>query len=131
MFLVLGLITIVFGILVIFMVPDTPMTARFLSNDDKVALLEHVKINQTGIQNTHFHPGQLLEGLLDIGCWLLLTNVTLQLIGSGVVTAYSATILKSFGYTSKEAALLNAPCGVVNIIATMSNASFVRYYGHR
>lgn len=131
MFLVLGLITIVFGVLVIFMVPDTPMTARFLTNDDKVALLEHVKVNQTGIQNTHFHPGQLLEGLLDIGCWLLLINVTLQLCGSGVVTAYSATILKSFDYTSKEAALLNMPCGVVNIIATMSNAWFVRYYGHR
>lgn len=131
MFLVLGLVTIAFGILVILMVPDTPMSARFLDNDDKVALLEHVKVNQTGIQNTHFHPGQLLEGLLDLGCWLLLLNVTLQLCGSGVVTAYSATILKSFDYTSKEAALLNMPCGVVNIIATMCNATFVRYYGNR
>jgi hypothetical protein len=131
MFLVLGLITIVFGILVVLLVPDTPMTARFLSNDDKVALLEHVKVNQTGIKDTKFHPGQLLEGLLDIGCWLLLLNVTLQLIGSGVVSAYSATILKSFGYTSKQAALLNMPCGVVNIIATICLASFVRYYGNR
>ncbi|KKY33893.1 putative mfs [Diaporthe ampelina] len=131
MFLMLGLTTIAFGILVLFMVPDTPMTARFLSNDDKVALLEHVKVNQTGIQNTHFYPGQLLEGVLDLGCWLLLINVMLQLCGSGVVTAYSATILKSFDYTSKEAALLNMPCGVVNIIATMCNASFVRYYRHR
>ncbi|KAL2276307.1 hypothetical protein FJTKL_00992 [Diaporthe vaccinii] len=131
MFLVLGLVTIAFGILVILMVPDTPMTARFLSNDDKVALLEHVKVNQTGIQNTHFHPAQLLEGLLDIGCWLLLINVMLQLVGSGVVTAYSATILKSFDYTSKEAALLNMPCGIVNIIATMCNATFVRFCGHR
>lgn len=131
MFLVLGLVTIAFGVVVIFMVPDTPMTARFLNNDDKVALLEHIKVNQTGIENKHFHPGQLLEGLLDIGCWLLLINVVLQLCGSGVVTAYSATILKSFDYSSKEAALLNMPCGAVNMIATLSNATFVRYYGRR
>lgn len=68
MFLVIGLINVALGIFVVFFVPDTPMSARFLTNDEKVVLLEHIKVNQTGIKNRHFHPRQLIEGLLDIGC---------------------------------------------------------------
>jgi MFS family permease len=131
MFLVLGLITALFGAAVFLLVPDTPMKAKFLTNDEKVSLLEHIKVNQTGIDNKHFHPGQLLEGVLDLGCWLLFLLMILQSSGSGVVTAYSATILTSYGYTPKQAALLNMPSGAVNLICTLAFAVFVRYYGHR
>lgn len=68
MFLVLGLVDVVLGVIMIVFVPDSPMTAKFLTNDEKVVLLEHIKVNQTGIENKHFHPSQLIEGILDIGC---------------------------------------------------------------
>lgn len=68
MFLALGLTSVLFGVFILFYMPDTPMSAKFLTNDEKVALLEHIKVNQTGIENKHFHPSQLLEGILDIGC---------------------------------------------------------------
>lgn len=68
MFLTLGLISVLFGVFILFYIPNTPMTAKFLTDDEKVVLLEHVKVNQTGIENKHFHPSQLIEGVLDIGC---------------------------------------------------------------
>lgn len=131
MFLVLGLVTVVLGAFVLVFVPDTPMGARFLDDEEKVALLEHIKVNQTGIENRHFHAGQLLEGVLDVGCWLLFLVMILQNCGSGVVTAYSATILTGFGYTAKQSALLNMPSGAVNISCTLGYAFFVRYQGKR
>lgn len=131
MFLVLGLVTMTVGVFVALFVPDSPMKAKFLSNEQKVALLEHIKVNQTGIDSRKFHPGQLLEGLLDPGCWGIFLLILLQSSGSGVVTAYSATILTSFGYSPKQAALLNIPSGAVNIIWTLSAAAIVRYYGGR
>jgi predicted MFS family arabinose efflux permease len=131
MFLVLGLVTIVFGLFVFFFVPDSPMKANFLTSDEKVALLEHIKVNQTGIQNSHFHPHQIFEGLRDFGCWGIFLLVALQSTGSGVVTAYSATILTSFGYSPKQASLLNIPSGAVNIIATVLYGVIVRHYGNR
>ena len=131
MFLILGLLTGALGVFVLLFVPDNPMDARFLTNDEKVALLEHIKVNQTGIENKHFYPGQLVEGLRDLGCWGIFLIIILQASGSGVVTAYSARILTSFGYTPKHAALLNIPSGAVNMLATLSFGYVVRNYGSR
>lgn len=68
MFLTLGLVSVFFGVFILFYIPDTPMSAKFLTNDEKVVLLEHIKVNQTGVENRHFHPSQLIEGVLDVGC---------------------------------------------------------------
>ena len=78
MFLVLGCVTIVIGILTFVFLPDTPMKARWLSDDEKVALLRHVSVNQTGIQNTSkFRFGEILEALGDPQIWLLTLGVIL------------------------------------------------------
>ena len=63
---VLGLIALVGAIFISFFVPDTPMQARFLTDLEKVSLLEHVKMNQTGIENRRgFSFAQVREALLD------------------------------------------------------------------
>ena len=129
MFLVIGLLTACLGALVLLFVPDTPMQARFLTTKDKVALLEHIRVNQTGIEDRRFQLRQLLEGLRDPGCWALFLIVVLQASGSGVVTAYSAVLLTGFGYKPKQAALLNIPSGAVNILATLAYGYAVRHGG--
>lgn len=71
MFIVLGLITVVIGVVTFFLLPDTPMKARFLRESEKVALLKHVSVNQTGITNKHFKPRQVFEVLKDVQLWLM------------------------------------------------------------
>lgn len=71
MFLVIGFITIVIGIVTFSILPGTPMTAKFLSDREKVALLKHISVNQTGMVNRHFKASQLTEMLLDVQIWLL------------------------------------------------------------
>ena len=71
MFVVLGLITVVIGFVTFFLLPDTPMQARFLSETEKVMLLKHVAVNQTGIRNKNFKLSQALEVLRDIQLWLM------------------------------------------------------------
>ena len=71
MFIVLGLVTVVIGFVTIFFLPDTPMKAGFLSESEKVVLLKHIAVNQTGIVNKRFKPTQVLEILRDIHLWLM------------------------------------------------------------
>jgi len=71
MFVALGCITIVIGLITLLLLPDTPMTAHFLSEPEKVTLLKHVAVNQTGIQNKKFKPRQILEVVMDPQLWLL------------------------------------------------------------
>lgn len=71
MFIALGAITIILGIVTFLVLPDTPVDARFLSDAEKLALLKHVSVNRTGIENKNIKLGQLLEALLDPQLWLL------------------------------------------------------------
>lgn len=72
MFIVLGLVTVIIGAATLFILPDTPMQARFLSEAEKVMLLKHVAVNQTGIRNKKYQWSQALEILTDIQLWLML-----------------------------------------------------------
>ena len=131
MFLVLGLVTLLLGFLVWFLVPDNPMSARFLSPQEKVILLEHVKVNQTGIENHNFQQKQILEALLSFPVWAFFVIIIIQGMGSGVVLTYSATLLHQFGYTPKQSALLNSPSGLLNIASALICGTVARFYGNR
>ena len=71
MFVVLGVVTATIGFATVLLLPDTPMKARFLSEAEKVALLKHVAVNQTGIENKRIKIGHVLEILTDIQLWLM------------------------------------------------------------
>lgn len=71
MFIFIGLLTVVVGIATYFILPDSPMTAKWLSDSEKAALLRHVSVNQTGVKNTHFKWEQGVEVLRDPQLWLL------------------------------------------------------------
>lgn len=133
MFVVLGAVTAVIGIVTALIIPDSPMTARFLSETEKTALLKHVSVNKTGIQNKHFKAKHLLEAVTDLQIWLLTLITILISISSGVVTTYSATLIRNIGYTPPQSALLNMPSGLVSIFATLMVGYGVRYVqaGHR
>lgn len=81
MFVVLGCITVAIGLCTFFFLPDTPMQAKWLSDNEKVALLKHVSVNQTGIQSRKFRPREILDALLDPQVYLLLLSVVLVRFG--------------------------------------------------
>ena len=71
MFVVLGLVTVVIGFITFFFLPDTPMDARFLSKSEKVTLLKHVAVNQTGVSCKRVNPRQIVEVFCDVQLWLM------------------------------------------------------------
>lgn len=77
MFIVLGLITMCFGAIVCFFVPDTPMTANFFTDQEKVMILEHTKVNQVGVVNRRWRTREIIEALLDIQFWLMFGAILL------------------------------------------------------
>lgn len=133
MFIALGCITITIGVATAMILPDTPMSARFLSDVEKAAILHHVSKNQTGVENRRFKARQAIEVLLDPQIWLLTFITILISISSGVVTTYSATLIRNIGYNSRQAALLNMPSGAVSILSTLMAGFGIRFlpYGQR
>lgn len=77
MFVVLGCITVLIGICTFVFLPDTPMEAQWLTDDEKVTHLKHVSVNQTGIRDRRFRFREILEALIDPQLYLLVLAVTL------------------------------------------------------
>ena len=131
MFILLGLLTVICGLCAFFLLPNNPMQARWLSNTEKVALLKHISVNQTGIEIKKFRFRELVEALRDVQIWLLTLSVMLLSVSSGVVTTYSATLIGNLGYQPRQAALMNMPSGVVSIFFTLLVGYGIRKQSHR
>jgi len=71
MFVVVGCVTILIGLVTLIRLPDSPMSAVFLSESEKVAVLEHIEGNQTGVVDKRVQLGQVWELMLDGHMWLM------------------------------------------------------------
>lgn len=131
MFVALGILTVIFGVSAFLLLPDSPMKATWLSDSEKVALLKHVSVNQTGIESRKFRPKEILDALMDPQIYLLVLCVVLLSVSSGVVTTYSATLIRNLQYPPKQAALMNMPSGVVSIFFTLLVGFGIRRQSHR
>lgn len=120
MFLLFGLITIAVGLLVMLLLPDNPMSCPRLTRDEKLRAIERVRDNQTGIENKRFKPGQMLECLCDPQTWLLAIITIASNVPGGAVGSYQATIIRNFGFTPKQTALLSIPSGAIAIVSVMA-----------
>ena len=131
MFLLCGLVTVAVGIVVIFFMPDNPMTAKFLTHQEKVWAIERLRENQTGIENKQFKWRQALECFTDPQTWLLSSIVVASMVPNGAISSFQATIIKGFGYTSKQTALLQIPSGIVSIVSIVGATTMAGKYNHR
>lgn len=93
LFLIMGLITIIVGICVVFFLPDNPMSSR-LTHDEKIWAIERLRGNQTGIENKHFKTKQAWECLKDPHTWLLSLITISMSVPNGAISSYQATIIK-------------------------------------
>ena len=118
LFLVVGLLTICIGITVVLVFPDNPMTSR-LSHQEKIWAIERLRENQTGIENKHFKLNQVAECFCDPQTWLLSAITISSSVPNGAVSSFQATLIKGFGYNSKETSLLQIPGGVCSVISIL------------
>ncbi|EPE03848.1 allantoate permease [Ophiostoma piceae UAMH 11346] len=125
-FLVYGIISILFGIFVGWWMPDSPMRAKCFTEEDKVLIIERVRGNQTGIQNREFKRAQAIEALLDPQCWgyaLIALCTTLPTSGLG---AFQGIIIKGFGFTTLQTQLLSMVLGFYIIIVLLGSVWIVK-----
>ncbi|KAJ5602225.1 hypothetical protein N7510_011759 [Penicillium lagena] len=119
MFVVIGAVNVLVALLVLFVLPESPATAKFLTTAEKERLAERLRQDQAGVGLKVFRWRSVLEAFGDLQTWLLVLLTILITIPSGVITTFSAILIVGFGYDSKESALLNMPSGVVSIASTM------------
>ncbi|KAG5977429.1 hypothetical protein E4U55_006763 [Claviceps digitariae] len=107
-FLIFGGVTVAWSAVVFLLLPDTPMTARFLNAQDRKKAVVRVKDNMTGIKDDRVKWHQAREALLDTKTWLIVVETLASNIPNGAVTAFSNIVIKGFGFSTFDTLLLGA-----------------------
>lgn len=65
MFLITAVLSVFWSVFLILSLPTSQANAKWLTDDEKIAAVEMVRDNNTGIHNRTFNPAQFEEALLD------------------------------------------------------------------
>jgi MFS transporter, ACS family, allantoate permease len=71
MFMIFGLVTILIGVSLYWILPDSPASARFLNKRERYVAVQRVRSNQTGIKNRTHKRYQVWEAFKDYKVWML------------------------------------------------------------
>jgi MFS family permease len=127
-FIILGAITVIWGFIVLYILPDNPIHARFLSHSERTIAVERMRRGQTGIENNHFKIYQVKEALLDLKTWILvMMTLSIQML-NGAVSGFGSIIISSFGFNGLKSVLLTGALGgIVFILLLILTISHIVY----
>ncbi|ANB11966.1 Thi73p [Sugiyamaella lignohabitans] len=118
-FLFTGCLTIVFSIVILLFLPDSPLTARFLTEQERIMVIERLRHNQMGIETNVWKWEQVLETALDLKTYVWMLLLFCVSVVSGGISTFGPLIIQEFGFTSFQTILLNIPSGFVQIMIVL------------
>ena len=117
-YLLAGVLTFLFG-LMCFAMPSAPMSAWFLSADEKFAAVERLREGQAGVRCTKLKLSQVRESLLDPKTYLIFVMMASAYTVNGAVSGFGPLIVSTFGWSALESILLQFPLGFIGLVAIL------------
>ncbi|GJN69376.1 hypothetical protein PLIIFM63780_000433 [Purpureocillium lilacinum] len=119
-FLIFGGATVAWSVGVFFLLPDVPMTAYFLSEEDRAKAVARVTENQTGIKNNHFKWHQCREALLDPKTWFIVLIQTCGNIPNGGIHSFGSIVIEEgLGFDTLPTLLLTSASYLSQLILVL------------
>jgi MFS family permease len=115
MFIVLGVATFLWAFVLLFLLPDSISTAKFLTEPERQYAQDRVVISGTGkTDKTHWQWEQMRECLIDPKTWFIFALELLTQIPNGGTQNFANLVIKSFGFTSLQSTLINIPYSLLS-----------------
>ncbi|KAL4762720.1 major facilitator superfamily domain-containing protein [Aspergillus foveolatus] len=115
LFIILGCVTTAYGILLVFVLPNSPSKAWFRKAHEKKMAVHRTVENRTGLMDEGvFRADQMVDALTDPQAWLLVGYSLTQNIPNGGL--FSSIIINGVGFSELNSLLLSAPGGGIQIL---------------
>lgn len=130
--------------------PNSPMDARFLTDEEKYHAVKRLAENKTGIVNKRWKWNQVIEAVLDPKTWIIfLFNVAINIPNGGISPFYThqlegsifntctglitfgGILIKNLGFSPIQASLLNMPTGVMSTLSAFIFSSLAARWANR
>ena len=122
LYIILGALTFTWGIICLFVMPSSPLTTKYFTDEDKKVAVQRVAENQQGIHDCEFKWNHLKEAVSDIRLYMFFLGYTCINITNGGITSYSSQIIKEFHFDNQKASLLQMAQGFAEIVAVFLGA---------
>jgi len=100
-FLIIGALCCIWGVVMFFLVPDSPVTAKRLTLHEKRIAVERLRENQTGVENKTLKPYQIKEAFLDYKLYMFFLIALMQSIVNGGISNFGTIIINGFGFSTR------------------------------
>lgn len=115
-FMVIGLLNFTWAFVFLWLCPDSPERAKFLTDHEKSIVIEKVSHNNMGIKEKEFKRYQMNEALLDITVWMMaLIGLACGVVNGGS-SNFSLTLIRGFGFSGLNATALQLPTGAIEFV---------------
>jgi predicted MFS family arabinose efflux permease len=99
--------------------PDSPVTAPGLTKRERRIAVERLRENQTGVENKHLKPAQILEAFCDYKLYFFFILGMVCNIPNGGISNFGTIIIKGFGFSTLVTTLMQIPYGVLIAISIL------------
>ncbi|EEQ35405.1 hypothetical protein McanCB56680_005104 [Microsporum canis] len=131
LFLIVGSVSMAWSIFALIFLPNSPMDARFLTDEEKYHAVRRLAENKTGIVNKRWKWNQVVEAILDPKTWIIfLFNVAINIPNGGLIT-FGGILIKNLGFSPIQASLLNMPTGVMSTLSAFIFSSLAAKWANR
>ncbi|KAF7192194.1 putative transporter [Pseudocercospora fuligena] len=128
-YLIVGCMTICWGFVIVFFLPDGPHNAKMLTDYEKVVAVWRISRNRIGLKANEFKRYQVYEAFTDPKVWLVwLMGAGVGILNGGVAN-FTSALIKGFGYDALQASLMQTPGGAFEIVGCILFGFLSRYQG--
>ncbi|KEF57582.1 uncharacterized protein A1O9_05500 [Exophiala aquamarina CBS 119918] len=130
-YVILGSVTVGFGIFTGLIFPANPMKAWFLTAREKEIAVRRLAQNNTGIQTRKFKWRQVKEAFTDPQLYIFgVYSFTFAFVNNAIGT-FGGFLVSSFGYSNTRALVLSMPASAVAIVSMVSSGIFGTFFPRR
>ncbi len=111
-FLILGAITVLWSFVLLFTLPDDPMTKR-LNEAERHIMRSRLERNNAGTITRVFNKSQFFEAFRDYKLYSSTLIILLTGVPSGALGTFGTIVINGFGYDHFDSLALTCPIGAI------------------
>lgn len=127
-FLILGAITVCWSAVLFVFLPDNPMTAKRLTEQEKQIALCRLERNNAGTVRHEFNFAQFKEAFRDYKLYSCAFIVMLTGVPSGALGTFGTIVINGFGFNHFDSLALTCPIGAITALSIVTVGYITRRF---
>ncbi|GLI75187.1 hypothetical protein PoHVEF18_003440 [Penicillium ochrochloron] len=119
-FIVIGALCAAWGIIMFIFLPDSPVNAPGLTKRERRIAVDRIRENQTGVENKHLKPYQIVEAFKDYKLYMFFILGVVCNVPNGGISNFGTIIIKGFGFSTLVTTLMQIPYGVLIALSILT-----------